>query len=308
MLPGAGQIGSMVISSVIETAKGSKNRQKPVAAATCPGYGTSSRERPASLSRVAAARVASAWCVRGTPLSPYPASPSRQAPTHFFGSMGTCSCCSTRAHCSRCRSRGARSRGPSRKPSRRPNTTASRDGSERADVGSGRAATSSSTSSTRLSAYVLAEQRCGPVRYRHPSVFGGSTGLRFDARGVCVRERDGGRPERGASASFATGSSTPAKRAFHLKTVRTCTPRTIAMSPEPTPCAISSTASARLACRTSVVAGRIASSIATRCLSVRGKRFARGPGCGRFTHGSGSIMRRPIPEPTSSGQISAERY
>jgi hypothetical protein len=44
-------------------------------------------------------------------------------------------------------------------------------------------------------------------------------------------------------------------RVVHLKTVRTCTPTSIAMSFDPTPAAISSRASLRLATRTSVFAG-----------------------------------------------------
>jgi hypothetical protein len=47
--------------------------------------------------------------------------------------------------------------------------------------------------------------------------------LREQARGPVIgfAERDGGRPDRGASASFNAGSAAFAIRAFHLNTVRT---------------------------------------------------------------------------------------
>jgi hypothetical protein len=58
-----------------------------------------------------------------------------------------------------------------------------------------------------LGAYVFAEQRCRPMRYRNADVLRGAACFGFDTGGVGVRERETGRPERGASSSFAAGSS-----------------------------------------------------------------------------------------------------
>src|SRR5215471_11553743 len=116
-----------------------------------------------------------------------------------------------------------------------------------------------------LRANVLAEQRRRPVRYRYADVLGRSARFGFDTSGFGVREREIGRPERGASVNFATGSSELAKRAFHRNTVRRCTPSNAAMSPEPTPAAISSRASPLLSTRASVFAGRMISSTRARC-------------------------------------------
>jgi hypothetical protein len=63
-----------------------------------------------------------------------------------------------------------------------------------------------------LSTNVRTKQRSRPMRDRDTYVFGPSARLGFDAGGIGVREREIGRPERGASASFATGSSSLRKR------------------------------------------------------------------------------------------------
>jgi hypothetical protein len=159
-----------------------------------------------------------------------------------------------------------------------------------------------------LSAHVCAEQRSRPMRYRDTYVLGRSARLGFDADGIGVREREIGRPERGASASFAAGVSVLAKRPFHRKMVRTCTPSSIAMSPEPTPSDSKRRASARFNTRASVVEGRIAASTCARCSLASGNGFALGPGCARVTHGSALIMSRPLQQRPRSGQTSAERY
>jgi hypothetical protein len=71
-----------------------------------------------------------------------------------------------------------------------------------------------------LSTHMRAKQRGRPVRDGDAYVLGRSAGLGFDTRGVGVREREIGRPERGASASIETGSSAPRKRRRHFCTVR----------------------------------------------------------------------------------------
>ena len=58
-----------------------------------------------------------------------------------------------------------------------------------------------------LATNVRTKQRSRPVRDRDAYVLGRSARLGFDAGRIGVREREIGRPERGASASFATGSS-----------------------------------------------------------------------------------------------------
>lgn len=72
-----------------------------------------------------------------------------------------------------------------------------------------------------LAANVFAQQRCRPVRYRDADIFRRSARLGLDPCRVRVREREIGRPERGASANFSATLSTPLKRFFHLNTVRT---------------------------------------------------------------------------------------
>lgn len=66
-----------------------------------------------------------------------------------------------------------------------------------------------------------AEQRLRPVRDGDPYILGRSTGFGLDAGCVGVREREGRRPERGASASKAVGSSAALNRFFQQNTVRT---------------------------------------------------------------------------------------
>ncbi len=114
-----------------------------------------------------------------------------------------------------------------------------------------------------LLANVLAEQRFRPVRDRHAYIFGWTARLGLDARGVGVREREGGRPERGASASVSAGCSA-SKRRRHSCTVRMCTPTARAMSVPGTASAIISRAVARRTIRCSAVAGRMAASTLAR--------------------------------------------
>jgi hypothetical protein len=73
-----------------------------------------------------------------------------------------------------------------------------------------------------LAAHVLAQQRCRPVRYRYADVLRRLRRFCLDACGVGFRERETGRPDRGASCSTLFTSSSSRKRFFfHLKTVRT---------------------------------------------------------------------------------------
>ena len=155
-----------------------------------------------------------------------------------------------------------------------------------------------------LPANPFAEQCARPVRYRYAYVFGQPTGFAFDARCIGVREREGGRPERGASFNAAAGSSACRKRCRHFSAVRGCTPRARATSCWLTPSAISSSAAPRSATRFSAFAGRIAAATASRCSGDSGNGFARGPGCGRCTHGSGSIMLSRYRSPKPSAKFS----
>ncbi len=79
-----------------------------------------------------------------------------------------------------------------------------------------------------LSSDVIGQDRSRPVRDRNRYIARGPTRLGFDARRIGVREREGGRPERGASAKRLSGSSHPENRAFHSHAVRGCTPRAFA--------------------------------------------------------------------------------
>lgn len=75
-----------------------------------------------------------------------------------------------------------------------------------------------------LTSKVVAEQRLRPVRYRDANFLRRPAGFRLDARRIGVREREGGRPERGLTggeavrmlgASLETGSSVLEKRWRH---------------------------------------------------------------------------------------------
>src|SRR5260370_37679393 len=73
-----------------------------------------------------------------------------------------------------------------------------------------------------------------PMRNGNAYVAGWTAGLGDDSGRLRVREREGGRPDRGASASFALGL-VHAKRLRHLRTVRSLTPNTFATSIAATP-------------------------------------------------------------------------
>ena len=158
-----------------------------------------------------------------------------------------------------------------------------------------------------LTAHMHAEKRGRPVRHRDAHVLRWTAGLGDYSCGVGVRERARGRPERGASASFAAGSSAFRKRSRHSNTVRTWTPTSFAVSYVLTPSAIRRSACARRAMRSSVFPGRIAASTAARSLRDRASGFVGGPGRSRPSHGPESIMPSRISQAKIAGQISGGR-
>ncbi len=99
-------------------------------------------------------------------------------------------------------------------------------------------------------------------------------------RAATVSEREGGRPERGASASLSLGAA-QSKRLRQSSTVRTCTPRSRAMSVAGTPSAIINTACARRTSRCSALAGRNASSIRARSSALSASGTVGRPPCAR---------------------------
>lgn len=127
--------------------------------------------------------------------------------------------------------------------------------------------------------------------HRQPNVARGSAGLRLYARRGGVRETEGGRPERGASASRATRWSASENRFFQRHAVRRWTPRMCATSFGPIPDAIRNSPCPRRTNRFSAFAGPMAASIAARSAAFRANVSARGPGWGRVTHAVGSIIR-----------------
>jgi hypothetical protein len=92
-----------------------------------------------------------------------------------------------------------------------------------------------------------------------------------------------------------------------LKTVRSWTPNTIAMSEAGTPSAMNSSAWARTTIRRSAFSGRIAISISARCLADKASGTVGRPTCGRFAQGLESIMSQPLSGALKHGQISGER-
>jgi hypothetical protein len=92
-----------------------------------------------------------------------------------------------------------------------------------------------------LPAQIIAEHGPRPVRDRNAYVAGLAAGLRDDLRTVGAREREGGRPDRGASASLSAGLGHE-KRTRHFMTVRRFTPRILATSAVGTSSASSSAA------------------------------------------------------------------
>ena len=142
-----------------------------------------------------------------------------------------------------------------------------------------------------LRANMIAQQRCRPVRDWQSYVGWRATGLRLDPRGIGVRERKGGRPDLGASASLSTGAS-QSKRRRHSCTVRTWTPNTRAMSVPGTASAIMSSACARRTTRCSAFAGRSAAAICARASADNTMGTVGRPPCGRPTSSAYSIMRR----------------
>jgi hypothetical protein len=155
---------------------------------------------------------------------------------------------------------------------------------------------------------VFSEQRRGPMGHGDADVLRWLRRFCFNARRVGFGEREGGRPERGASANIWFGASVLLNRCFHLKTVRTWIPTRVAMSSEPTPAAISNRACPRRASRCSVERRRIVASAARCCSSESGSGAALGPGWERSTHRWKSIMARAVVAPATPGQISAARH
>jgi len=150
------------------------------------------------------------------------------------------------------------------------------------------------------------------VGYGDAEILGRSACLSLDLRAVCLREREGGRPERGASANTFAGSS-QLKRCFHLMTVLRPTPSSFAISVAATPSAISSNACPRRTTRFSAVSGRSAVSTSARCASERGSGTVGRPTCGRFAHSDESSMqglypnRENVPGLLPSGTSSARQ-
>ena len=157
-------------------------------------------------------------------------------------------------------------------------------------------------------ANVLTQKTYRPVRNRQPYIAWLAARFSLYSGSVRVRERERGRPERGASARAFTGSSAATNRFFQSQAVREFTPRMRATSFGPTPSAISRRAWPRKAIRFSVFAGRMAFSTSKRCAPVSGSASARGPLCGRVTHGVGSITRSALHRGETSGQICAVRH
>ena len=141
-----------------------------------------------------------------------------------------------------------------------------------------------------LGAQVITEKVRRPMGDRNADLVRRPTRLGDYSRGVDFRERERGRPDRGASASFDAGSSVSRKRSRHSNTVRMWTPTSMAVSFALTPSAISKSACARRAMRSSVFPARIAASTTARCAGVSKSGFAGGPGRARATHGPESIM------------------
>jgi hypothetical protein len=81
-----------------------------------------------------------------------------------------------------------------------------------------------------LTAHMYAEKMGRPVRHGDANVLRRTARLGDYPRGVGGAERERGRPDRGASASFAAGSSALRKRSRHSNTVRTWTPTSFAVS------------------------------------------------------------------------------
>lgn len=71
-----------------------------------------------------------------------------------------------------------------------------------------------------LRAHVLPEQRRRPMRDRQPDIARRPTSFGLDPCRYGIREREGGRPERGASANVSEGSSALRKRCRHFSAVR----------------------------------------------------------------------------------------
>jgi hypothetical protein len=138
--------------------------------------------------------------------------------------------------------------------------------------------------------HVLAQSRGRPLRDRDADLLGGAARFALYARRVGLGERARGRPDRGASASAASMLLASRNRLRHRPTVRASAPSALPVSRTLTPSAISSAASARRTIRFSAVAGRIAASSFSRSATDSGSGIPRGPGCGRFTHSSGSTM------------------
>src|SRR5204863_337097 len=108
-------------------------------------------------------------------------------------------------------------------------------------------------------------------------VAGWTAGLGDDSGRLRVGEREGGRPDRGASASFALGL-VHAKRLRHLRTVRSLTPKTFATSIAATPSDNISRACARSTIRFSAFAGRSAASTLRRSSAASASGTVGRPG------------------------------
>ena len=159
-----------------------------------------------------------------------------------------------------------------------------------------------------LLTHVGAKQSRRPLCYGDPDIARRLARFGFNPGRGGLGEREGGRPDRGASTSLETGSSVVLKRWRHSNAVRSSTPTACAVSRTLTPLAMSSSASPRLTTRFSAVAGRIAASTASRCSGVSGSGVARGPRCGLDTQGSGLIMPLTLHPQVSAGQFSGERH
>jgi hypothetical protein len=112
-------------------------------------------------------------------------------------------------------------------------------------------------------AEIVSQKMRRPLRDRYAYVARRTTGFGDNLRAVRVGEREGGRPERGASASLSLGA-THAKRVRQRKTVRSWMPSTTATSAAATPSAIMSSACARFAIRCAVVPTRSTASARSR--------------------------------------------
>jgi hypothetical protein len=157
-----------------------------------------------------------------------------------------------------------------------------------------------------LTAQVVAQQAVGPPDDWKTQIFRRAARLRYYLGAVLVRERDGGRPGRGASVSRSSGLSV-SKRFFHLKTVRSCIPSSMAMSQPGTPSASSSRACPRRKVRFSTFPGLSMTSSRARSSADTSSGTVGQPLCRRPAHGVALIMPKRLYRLPIHGKISDGR-